>query len=137
LSGLLDAQGDAVGYVFVANGRISTADVFATHRMAKAYFDKFLEAALVDVSRSSRGARRHKAGMDPGAQPQPDARDMEPGAVAAWMVGAITGEVLEHQEIAPRLRFESRRSKEHRAIYFRSLDEHLGVLVHENWIAAN
>jgi len=135
LSGLLDSHPDVVGFVFVTHGRISTADVFATRQMARSYFDKFLEAALVDVSRPSRGARRRTVGMDPGAQPQPDAPDMEPCAVSAWLQGTIAGELLETQLIAPRVRLESRRSRDHHATYFGSLDEQLGVLLHQNWMS--
>ena len=63
---------------------------------------------------------------------QPTEPHLTPGSVSAWLQEAISGELLEQQHIAPRLRFESRRSRDQYATYFGSVDEESGVLLHQN-----
>jgi hypothetical protein len=72
------------------------------------------------------------ADANPEAGAQPTEPHLTPGSVSAWLQEAISGELLEQQHIAPRLRFESRRSRDQYATYFGSVDEESGVLLHQN-----
>jgi hypothetical protein len=124
-SKLMSGAPDAVGFVFLTNGQISTADVFASNQLAKSYFDKHLEAALVDAAYRDKDSRR--SGSAEGEQ--------NPDQIATWLEAAIAGELIEQQQIAPRIRLEVRRAVGHRATYFGSSDDQLGVLLHENWMS--
>ena len=124
-SKLISGYPDAVGFVFLTNGRISTADVFASNQLARTYFDKHLEAALVDAAYQAKDAR----------QVETTDGEQHPDQIAAWLEAATAGELIERQHIAPRIRLEVRRAVEHRATYFGSSDDQLGVFLHENWMS--
>lgn len=115
---------DAVGFVFLTNGRISTADVFASNQLARTYFDKHLEAALVDAAYQAKDSR----------QAETTDGEQHPDQIEAWLEAATAGELIERQHIAPRIRLEVRRAAGHRATYFGSSDDQLGVFLHENWM---
>jgi hypothetical protein len=123
---LMSGNPDAVGFVFVTNGEIGSADVFASNLLARAYFEKHLEAAWVDATYRSEVSPRAVT-MD--RQPRTD-------EIAAWLEAAIAGELMERQHIEPRIHLEVRRAIGRRATYFGSLDERLGVLLHENWMSS-
>lgn len=123
-SHLLSDNPDAVGFVFLTHGQISSADVFACSQLARNYFEKHLEAALVDTANQAKDS----------SDSSPIDEAIRPEVIAAWLEAAIAGELVEQRHIAPRIRLEVRRSTGHRATYFGSLDDQLGVLLHENWI---
>jgi hypothetical protein len=125
-SKLMSGSPDAVGFVFLTHGQISSADVFASNQLARTYFDKHLEAALVDAASRAKDSRPAEA---TDGEPHPD-------QIAAWLEAAIAGELIEQQHIAPRVRLEVRRAAGHRATYFGSSDDQLGVLLHENWMSS-
>lgn len=124
-SKLMSGYPDAVGFVFLTNGRISTADVFASNQLARTYFDKHLEAALVDAAYQTKDSR----------QAETTDGEQHPDQIEAWLEAATAGELIERQHIAPRIRLEVRRVAENRATYFGSSDDQLGVLLHENWMS--
>lgn len=110
---------------FLTNGRISTADVFASNQLARTYFDKHLEAALVDAAYQAKDSR----------QAETTDGEQNPDQIAAWLEAATAGELIERQHIAPRIRLEVRRAAGNRATYFGSSDDQLGVFLHENWMS--
>jgi len=124
-SHLLSDNPDVVGFVFLTHGQISTADVFASSELARNYFDKHLEAALVDAAYRDKESRGSVS-----------TEEMQrPDEIAAWLEASIDGELVEQQHIAPRIRLEVRRATSHRATYFGSSDDQLGVLLHQNWMS--
>ena len=124
-SKLMSGAPDAVGFVFLTPGQISTADVFASKQWARTYFDKHLEAALVDAAYRAKDSR----------QSETTDGEQNPDQIAKWLKAAIAGELIEQQHIAPRICLEVRRATGHRATYFGSSDDQLGVLLHENWMS--
>ena len=122
---LMSGYPDAVGFVFLTNGRISTADVFASNQLARTYFDKHLEAALVDAAYQAKESR----------QSETTNGERRCDEIEAWLEEAIAGELIEQQHIAPRIRLEVRCAVGNRATYFGSSDDQLGVLLHENWMS--
>ncbi len=49
LSGLLDGRTDVVGYVFAINGKINSADVYASSALFKKLWPKLLQASAIEA----------------------------------------------------------------------------------------
>lgn len=123
LDALLEGSPDAVGFAFVIGGRVSTADVFASPRIARQHYGKLLDAAIVTaLSESRRGHPPGKGSASPGAE-----------ALRGWLEAVAAGEVREVQDVPPRLRIQQRHSRSPRAACFGSVDGALGVCLHQNW----
>lgn len=120
LGGLLEAHADAIGYVFVIHGRPSTADVFASNRLARSFFAKLLDAAIL-------------AALSERSSPYREGRVPGPEEVGGWLNAVAAGDLVATEDIRPRLLVEQRRCLGNRAAYFGSLDQELGVYVHRNW----
>ena len=54
LAGLADQHPDALGYVVAVNGKVTGADVYATHELFRKLWPKMLESAAVEAMASAR-----------------------------------------------------------------------------------
>lgn len=68
LSGLADKFPDALGYVMAVNGKVTGADVYATHDLFRKLWPKLLESAAVEAMASAKPA------VAPGPPPMADVR---------------------------------------------------------------
>ncbi len=55
---ILSGQGDVVGYAFAVNGKISSADVYASNDLFRKLWPKLLEASIVEAIAGRRGNER-------------------------------------------------------------------------------
>jgi hypothetical protein len=58
LASLADRHPDALGYVVAVNGKVTGADVYATHELFRKLWPKMLESAAVEAMASSRPGER-------------------------------------------------------------------------------
>src|SRR5216684_856912 len=55
LSGIIDGQSDIVGYAFAINGKLNSADVYATHDLFRRMWPKLLKASSIEAVAERRG----------------------------------------------------------------------------------
>ncbi len=61
LGGLLDTRNDVIGYVFAINGKINSADVYASSALFKKLWPKLLKASAIEAVAESRGGEKFDA----------------------------------------------------------------------------
>ena len=61
LGGLLDTRTDVIGYVFAINGKINSADVYASSALFKKLWPKLLKASAIEAVAESRGGEKFDA----------------------------------------------------------------------------
>ena len=61
LGGLLDTRTDVIGYVFAINGKINSADVYASSALFKKLWPKLLKASAIEAVAEQRGNERFDA----------------------------------------------------------------------------
>jgi hypothetical protein len=122
LAKIIDEKPDAVGYAFVINGAINTADTYGSGLLFRKLWNKLLDATVVEaISESHRKSAQ---------QTEPITAD----AIREWFTEADRGELSDRQEVPPRVRVETRRSK--KCVLFDTCDHGLGdAVLHRNLIA--
>jgi len=122
LAGILEEKPDAVGYVFVINDAVNTADVYGSGTLFRKLWAKLLDSAILEAiaesHRKAEGPEHHETGS----------------SVLQWFKEAQEGEVCDRREIPPRVRIEIRRSK--KSILFDTCDHGLeDAVLHRNLVA--
>lgn len=122
LAGLLDDAPDALGYAFVINGALNTADIYGSGTLFRKLWSKLLDAAVLEAI-----AETHQK---PAGSPTPVTAE----TIRAWFGEAATGELADRQEVPPRVRIDTRRSPQ--SVTFDTCDHsfHDSVL-HRNLVA--
>lgn len=59
--GLLDTRSDVIGYVFAINGKINSADVYASSALFKKLWPKLLQASAIEAVAELRGSEKFAA----------------------------------------------------------------------------
>ena len=94
---LADAP-DAIGYAFVINGAMNTADAYGSGVLFRKLWRKLLDAAVLEAIAG--------ALQNTGKEPAPVTVD----AIREWFRETDGGEISDRQEVPPRVRIETRRS---------------------------
>jgi len=106
----LEKSPNAIGYAFVINGEINTADVYGSHVLFQKLWNKLLDAAILEAI-----AESHRQKGRPS--------NITPENIHEWLQEGQTGEVTDSQEVAPRLKVATRRSK--KSVMFETRDRGL------------
>jgi hypothetical protein len=121
LSPLIDRDRDTVGYVVAVNGKVTSADVYATHALFRKLWPKLIASAAVEAV----AADKQAAAAAPPSQEEirsvvAGPKDMQPGA--AQKVNART---------------EVKRKESENAVSFETRDSNAdaGAAVHRSYIA--
>jgi len=121
LSGLLDTRTDVVGYVFAINGKINSADVYASSALFKKLWPKLLQASAIEAVAESRGDQKF-------APPKP-------AEVQGFLDDGSRGAEQE-KDVSGRVQMVTRDSKDN--VSFDTRDRaKAGVVVHRNIIKKN
>jgi len=119
---ILDNAPDALGYAFVINGAVNTADIYGSSTLFRKLWSKLLDAAVLEAIAELR--------RKPEQQPPPVTAD----SIRAWLGETDSGEVSDRQEVPPRVRIETRRSRT--SVLFDTCDHGLDdAVLHRNLIA--
>jgi len=118
---VLDDQPRAIGYAFVINGEINTADAYGSGVLFRKLWSKLLDAAVLEAIGELR--RRSEA-------PQ---TTVTTEVIQQWLVGAEKAGISERQEVPPRVRVDTRRGE--RTIVFDTCDHGLNdAVLHKNLV---
>ncbi len=121
LASILTDTPDAVGYAFVINGAINTADIYGSGVLFRKLWSKLLDAAILEAIAEF---------PQTGETTPPPVTDE---AIREWLAEADTGEITDRQEVPPRVSVETRRSR--KSILFDTRDHGLnGVVLHRNLV---
>lgn len=61
LSGIIDGKSDVIGYVFAINGKINSADVYASSTLFRKLWPKLLKASAIEALAEQRGGEKYDA----------------------------------------------------------------------------
>ena len=122
---LADAP-DAIGYAFVINGAINTADAYGSGVLFRKLWTKLLDAAVLEAIAGASAAPRRQ----PGKKPRPVTKK----AIRDWFRETDGGEISDRQEVPPRVRVETRRSG--KSVRFDTCDHGFDdAVLHRNLVA--
>ncbi len=123
LAKMLDDAPDALGYAFVINGKINTADVYGSGTLFRKLWNKLLDAAILEAI-----AESHR-------KPEKETEPVTAESIRGWFTEADGAQISDRQEVPPRVRIETRRSKE--AFCFDTCDHKFNdVVLHRNLVMA-
>ncbi|HEY9682291.1 MAG TPA: DUF6569 family protein [Oculatellaceae cyanobacterium] len=126
-----ESEKDAIGYAFAINGKINSADVYASHDLFRKLWPKMLNASAVEAV--TEGANGGAAGSNAGASKKSIGRKLNASDVR---------KCLEEAEQAPKKK-ESEVNTQHSNVYskedgknivFYTLDKDRSVEVHKNYM---
>ncbi len=121
LGGLLDTRTDVVGYVFAINGKINSADVYASSALFKKLWPKLLQASAIEAVAESRSGEKFAA--------------PKPAEVQGFLDDGSKGAEQE-KDVSGRVQMVTRDSKDN--VSFDTRDRaKSGVVVHRNIIKKN
>lgn len=121
LSSILDGKPDVIGYVFAINGKINSADVYASSVLFKKLWPKLLKASAIEAVAEQRRGEKFEA-------PKSD-------AVQGFLEDSPTGTEKE-KDVSPRVQMVTRDSDE--KVFFETRDRAKSdVWVHRNYIKKN
>lgn len=121
LGGLIESRDDVIGYVFAINGKINSADVYASSGLFKKLWPKLLQASAIEAVA---GLRRGEKFDEP-----------KPADVKGFLDDGTKG-VEKEQEVSSRVQMVTRDSKDN--VSFDTRDRaQSGVVVHRNIIKKN
>ena len=112
----------AVGYAFVINGEINTADVYGSRILFRKLWSKLLDAAVLE---SIAELRR---------KPETKANPVTTRTIREWFAEAGANSVSDRQEVPPRVRVDTRRGK--KTVVFDTCDHGFNdAMLHKNLVA--
>lgn len=119
---VIDDAPDAVGYAFVINGEINTADAYGSGVLFRKLWSKLLDAAIVEAIVELR--RRHGS----------SAKSATRESIQEWLAQAEKTAVSDRQEVPPRVRVDTRRSE--KTVVFDTRDHGFNdAVLHKNLVA--
>ena len=121
LDGLLDTRTDVIGYVFAINGKINSADVYASSALFKKLWPRLLKASAIEAVAEQRGGEKFDA--------------PKPADVQGFLEDGSKGEEQE-KDVTGRVQLVTRDSKDN--VSFDTRDRaNSDVVVHRNIIKKN
>jgi hypothetical protein len=118
---LVDDAADAIGYAFVINNQINTADLYGSHDLFRRLWSKLINAAIFEAIAEL--PRQSEAPREP----------VTADAIREWFREAETAEVTLREEVPPRVHVETRRSP--RSFVFETCDHGLAnAVLHRNLV---
>lgn len=121
LGGLLDSRSDVIGYVFAINGKINSADVYASSALFKKLWPKLLKASAIEAVAELRRGEKFDA--------------PKPAEVQGFIDDGSKGTEQE-KDVSGRVQMVTRDSKDN--VSFDTRDRaKSGIVVHRNIIKKN
>src|SRR5262249_12464004 len=121
LDGLLDTRPDVIGYAFAINGRINSADVYASSALFRKLWPKLLKASAIEAVAELQRGQKYEA--------------PKPAEVQGFLDDGAKG-VEKEKDVSGRVQMVTRDSKEN--ISFDTRDRAKSdVVVHRNIIKKN
>ncbi|MGI8601805.1 MAG: ARPP-1 family domain-containing protein [Verrucomicrobiales bacterium] len=115
-------KSDAVGYAFVINGEINTADIYGSGALFRKLWSKLLDAVVLEAIAELR------------TQPKNSTSAPSVEAIQRWFFESEKADVSERQEVPPRLRVDTRHGK--KAVVFDACDHAFNdSVLHKNVVA--
>jgi len=99
LAKIIEEKPDAVGYAFAINGEINTADAYGSGILFRKLWSKLLDTAALEAI-----AESHRKLEKPAPPVTAD-------SIRQWFIEADLGQISDRQEVPPRVRVDTRRSK--------------------------
>lgn len=122
LGGILDGKPDVIGYVFAINGKINSADVYASSSLFKKLWPKLLQASAIEAVADLRRGEKFAA-------PPAD-------AVRGFLDDSPKGTDEKQKDVSSRVQMVTRESKE--SVFFETRDRAKSdTWVHRNYIKKN
>jgi hypothetical protein len=121
LAGIPDELLGAVGFAFVINGEINTADCYGSRHLFRKLWHKLLDAAIIEAIAEDR-----KTSPLAGT-PIPTPED-----IRQWFAETEHALLYHHQEVPPRLCVDTRRI--HKTVIFDTLDHAFDAVLHKNLV---
>jgi hypothetical protein len=121
LAKIVEEKPDAIGYAFVINGEINTADTYGSGILFRKLWSKLLDAAVLEAI----GELRTKGEMP--------AKPVTAERIQEWFVEADKTSVSDAQEVPPRVRVDTRRGE--KTVVFDTCDHGFDdVVLHKNLV---
>ena len=117
LSGILEGESDVIGYAFVINGKINSADIYASNFLFKKLWGKLLKASATEAVSEMKGAKGVKL--------------IKISDIKAFLDGADNGK-SEERAITTRVKLTTRESKDD--MVFESRDEKSKAVIHRSYV---
>lgn len=122
LAKIIEEKPDAVGYAFVINGEINTADTYGSGVLFRKLWSKLLDAAVLEAIAELR--RKSEA----------PAKPVTTEVIHQWFLDAEKTAVSDRQEVPPRVRVDTRRGE--KTVVFDTCDHGFnGAVLHKNLVA--
>jgi hypothetical protein len=123
LAGMVDEIPGVVGYAFVINGAINSADAYGSKVLFRKLWNKLLNAAILEAIAEARQASETL-----------DAPAVTAEAIQNWFAEAEEAAVSGHQEVPPRVRVDTRRGG--KTVVFDTIDHGFDdAVLHRNLVA--
>lgn len=122
LGGIVNGKPDVIGYVFAINGKINSADVYASSALFKKLWPKLLQASAIEaVAELKRGQKFEAPAVD---------------AVKGFLDDSPKGTDQKEKDVSSRVQMVTRESKE--SVFFETRDRaKADAWVHRNYIKKN
>ena len=119
LSGIVNAQTDIIGYAFAINGKLNSADIYASNSLFNKLWPKLLKASAIEATAESViDARVESVAID---------------QAAAFLAGAEKGVQVSERQVTDRIEMVTRESEQHVLSETRDLKQN-GNWLHRNYL---
>ena len=121
LTNIIDGKPDVIGYVFAINGKINSADVYASSTLFKKLWPKLLQASAIEAVAETRRGEKFET--------------PKPADVKGFLDDSASG-AEKQKEVTPRVEMITRDSKDN--VFFETRDRaKADTWVHRNYIKKN
>jgi hypothetical protein len=121
LTGIVDGKNDVIGYVFAINGKINSADVYASSVLFKKLWPKLLKASAIEAVAELQRGEKFEA--------------PRPSDIKGFLDDSANG-AEKQKEVTPRVEMVTRDSKDN--VFFETRDRaRSDTWVHRNYIKKN
>jgi hypothetical protein len=121
LAKIIEKAPDAVGYAFVINGQINTADSYGSGILFRKLWNKLLDAAILEAIAELR------------RKSEVPAKPVTPETIQQWLLEAEKTAVSDRQEVPPRVRVDTRRGE--KTVVFDIYDHRFNdAVLHKNLV---
>lgn len=117
LGGILDGKDDVIGYAFVINGKINSADIYASNFLFKKLWLKLLKATAIEAVAEMKDGKQNKM--------------VKISEIQGFMDGADSGKSAE-RKVNNRNRAVTKESKDD--VVFEARDEKNNVVLHKSYV---
>ncbi len=122
LAKIIEERPDVLGYAFVINGEINTADTYGSGILFRKLWNKLLDAAVLEAIAELR------------RKPETSEKPVTTETIQQWFGEAEITAITERQEVPPRVRVDTRRSE--KTVVFDTCDHaYADAVLHKNLVA--